>query len=104
MAATGLVSLLVGLAYGGSLLHAVALGFYIVGALLLLGCFIMGIRGPLRGVSRTGETVPLIGARGVRRAKPLERLEATQISILLFVLGLLLIAIGTVLDPAHKAF
>lgn len=100
---TIVVSLLIGLAAGGSLLHAVAVGLYVVGAMFLLGCFVTGVRGPLRGVSRTGETVPLVGARGVRRASVFERLESTKISLLLFALGFSLIVLGALLDPAHRA-
>jgi hypothetical protein len=98
------LSLLAGLAAGSNLLRAVAIGLYVAGALLFFGCFVMGARGPLRGVSRTGETVPLMGARGVRRASVDERSEATRISILLFVLGLSLVVLGALVDPAHKTF
>lgn len=101
---TVVVSLLIGLASGRSLFHAVAVGLYVVGAGLLLGCFVTGVRGPLRGVSRTGETAPLVTARGVRRASPFERTETTKISLLLFVLGLSLIVLGSLIDPSHKAF
>jgi hypothetical protein len=102
--ATVLVSALIGLAAGADVLHAVAVGLYIVGAVLLLGCFVTGVRGPMRGVSRSGETVPLAGARGVRRATLTKRSEATQISVLLFILGFVLIVLGALLDPAHKAY
>ena len=86
--ATVLIALLVGLASGSNLLRSISVGLYLAGAALLLGCFLSGARGPLRGVSRTGETVPLPAARGVRRASLLERSEATHLSFLLFVLGL----------------
>ena len=64
----------------------------------------MGVRGPLRGVDRTGETVPLFGARRVRRATVDERSDSTQIAVLLFVLGLGLVVVAALIDPAHQAF
>ena len=38
----------------------------------------------------------------VRRASPDERSDAAALSILLFVVGLGLIALGAVIDPNHK--
>jgi len=102
--ATVAVSVLLGLAAGGSLQRAVAVGFYVAGAVLLVGCFVVGARGPLRGVSRSGETVPLLAARGVRRATSDERLEASRVAILLFFLGLLQIVLGGLVDPTHRMF
>ena len=101
---TILVSAAVGLAGGTGLLRSISVGLYLVGALLLLGCFLSGVRGPLRGISRSGETVPAVAARGLRRASLLERSEASQLSLLLFVLGLSLIVLGALVDPVHRAF
>jgi hypothetical protein len=104
LAATVALSVLLGLAAGADLLRAIAVGLYVLGALLLAGCFVFGVRGPLRGVSETGETAPIIGARGYRRATPDERSESTRIAVLLFVLGIVVILIGSAIDPAHRAF
>jgi hypothetical protein len=104
LAATIIISALLGAASGTGVQRSVALGFYISGSLFLIGCFVFGARGPLRGVSEDGQTVPLLGARKVRRAEGSERSEATRTSILLFVVGLSLVVIGAMLDPAHKAF
>lgn len=101
---TIVLSLLIALITGNGIERSVSVGLYIAGAVLLLGCFLVGGRGPLRGVSRTGETVPIVGARGVRPASLLERSEATRTSLLLFLLGLTLILLGALIDPAHKAF
>jgi hypothetical protein len=101
---TVLLSLLLGLAAGSDLRRAVAVGLYLAGAAILVGCFVVGVRGPLRGVSRTGETVPLVGARGVRRATGEERLEASKMAVLLFVLGLSFVVLGSILDPVHRTF
>jgi hypothetical protein len=94
----------VGLAAGASVARSVAVGLYVVGAVFLVGCFVVGARGPLRGSGRGGESVPLLGARRVRRASSEERSEASRTAVLLFVLGLTLIVLGSLLDPAHRAF
>jgi len=98
------LSALIGVAVGADILRAVSVGLYLAGAVLFLGCFVVGARGPLRGVSRTGETVPVMGARRVRRANADERSEAARTSILLFALGLSLVVLGALLDPVHKTF
>jgi hypothetical protein len=101
---TLVLSALLGLLAGGNILRSMAVGLYLAGAALLVGCFIFGVRGPLRGVSREGEVVPVAGARRIRRATGDERSEAARTSILLFFLGLGLIVLGTVIDPAHRLF
>ena len=104
LAVTILLSLAIGLAAGSSAARSVSVGLYVAGAVALVGCFIVGARGPLRGVTRSGETVPLIGARRVRRATIAERADASGTAIFLFALGLVLIIVGALIDPAHKAF
>jgi hypothetical protein len=101
---TVVLSLLFGLAIGTDPTRAIAVGLYLAGAAFLVGCFVVGARGPLRGVSREGDTVPLVGAHGVRRATGDERLDATKTAILLFILGLSLVVIGSAVDPAHRTF
>lgn len=104
LATTVVLSLLLGAVAGSGVARSISVGLYILGVLLLVGCFIFGVRGPLRGVSETGETAPVIGARGYRRATADERTESTKIALLLFVLGILVIVIGSAIDPAHKTF
>src|SRR5947209_19704288 len=104
IAVTVAIAALVGLAAGANLLRAIAVGLYLDGIMLLGGCFVVGARGPLRGVTRQGETVPLVGASGVRPANPDERSEATRTSIALFVFGILIVVLASLIDPAHKAF
>lgn len=104
LATTVVLSLLLGLAAGANLGRAIAVGLYVLGVILLVGCFIFGVRGPLRGVSETGETAPIIGARGYRRATADERTESTRIALLLFALGIAVILIGSAVDPTHNAF
>jgi hypothetical protein len=101
---TTVLSLLIGLAAGSGAARSVSVGLYLVGAMLLVGCFVTGVRGPLRGVGRGGDTVPLLGARRVRRATGDERTDAAQTAIFLFGLGLALIVVAALIDPAHKAF
>ena len=72
--------------------------------MLLAGCFVFGVRGPLRGVSESGETVPVLGARRLRRASDDERSEASRTAILLFVLGLSLVFVGSLFDPRAYDF
>lgn len=104
LATTVVLSLLLGAAAGASAARSVSVGLYILGIVLLVGCFVFGVRGPLRGVSETGETAPIIGARGYRRATADERTESTKIAILLFVLGIVVVVIGSAIDPTHKTF
>jgi hypothetical protein len=104
LGSTVVVSIVLGLLAGKSIGRSVAIGLYVAGAVALLGCFVMGARGPLRGTGASGETAPLLGAKKVRRATSDERTEATRSAILLFALGLVLVVIGSVIDPAHKAF
>ena len=98
------LSLLIGVAAGSSIARSVSVGLYLAGAALLVGCFVVGVRGPLRGVNQTGETVPVLGARRVRRATGGERSDSVQMAILLFALGLALVFVGSLIDPAHQAF
>jgi hypothetical protein len=97
-------SLLIGLVVGSSIARSVSVGFYCAGVALLVGCFVVGARGPLRGVNRTGETVGVIGARRVRRATGDERSASVHTAILLFSLGLALVVVAALIDPAHQAF
>lgn len=104
LAGTVLVSALIGLAAGASVARSIAVGLYVVGAIFLVGCFVVGARGPLRGSGRSGENVPIAGARRLRRATVEERSEASRTAVLLFVIGLTLVVLGALLDPAHRAF
>jgi hypothetical protein len=104
LAATVVLSLLVGIPAGAGAERSISVGLYILGAMLLAGCFVFGVRGPLRGVSPTGEATSIVGARRFRTATPDERTESTRVALLLFVLGLAIVVLGSVIDPAHRAF
>lgn len=104
LSVTIVVSLVLGLAAGASAQRSISEGLYILGAVLLVGCFIFGVRGPIRGMSETGEAAPVVGARRIRTATRDERSEAAKVAILLFVLGLLVIVIGSTIDPTRGPF
>lgn len=104
LASTTVLSLLVGLGAGAGLERSIAVGYYVLGALLLVGCFIFGVRGPLRGMSQTGDPAPILGARRVRTATPDERRESARIALVLFALGLAVVLIASTIDPAHRTF
>jgi hypothetical protein len=104
VAITVAISAALGVAAGAGIERSVSVGLYVLGALLLVGCFLFGVRGPLRGVSETGEATALIGARRTRRASNDERSEATQTALLLFVFGILVIVAGSLIDPVHSTF
>ena len=100
---TVLVSLLFGALAGASVQRSIAIGFYLVGCLILIFGFFVGNRGPLRH-DRKDDEKPSFIPRGVRRASAEERREAVNVSVLFIVLGLGLILLGAVSDSAHKLF
>ncbi len=107
---TAAVSLVLGALAGANLLRAVAVGFYCVGAAVLVGSFVIGIRGPLRpewGEGRDGQLPPTRGGiipRSVRRATPDEKSETKRNSLGLFVFGIALALIGAGFDPTRRVF
>jgi hypothetical protein len=95
MVVTATLSLLGGLVGGGSLLRALAIGFYLGGSFMLIAGFFVGNRGPVRP---KGSGFPLFGQRMMRWATPLEREESLNESALYVVLGFALILIGVAVD------
>jgi hypothetical protein len=104
LGATVVVAILLALAAGAGLVRAIAVGFYVDGIALLVGCFVFGVRGPLRGVSREGDTVTVVGAKRIRRATEEERSESARIALILFALGIAVVILGSLIDPAHRTF
>jgi hypothetical protein len=112
---TAAISVVLGALAGKSLLHSLAVGFYLAGAGVLFGSLALGSRGPMRAdrnfdeedtalvPSPTGGLRPLT-RRKLRKASPEERSESRRSSLGLFALGLLLILLGTVFDPSRHAF
>lgn len=101
---TTVISAAIGVLVGASLARALATGFYAAGALALIGTFVFGSRGPLRPVFRDAQGGGFLGGRGLRKATPDERTETASTAILLFTLGIALIAIGAVIDPERRAY
>ena len=112
---TAAISVAVGALAGKELSRSLAVGFYLVGAGVLLGSLALGSRGPMRADRSFDEdstaVVPspigpprLFSRRSLRKATPEERSESRRASLGLFVLGLLLILLGTGFDPSRHAF
>ena len=114
-AVTAVLSLALGALAHANLQRALAVGFYAAGAAVLIGSFVFGLRGPVRGEWEATEEeietpVPRGGLGGfviprrVRRTTKDERTDARRNSIALFALGVVLILIGAGFDPARHAF
>jgi hypothetical protein len=109
VAGTAAISAALGALSGKSVEHALAVGYYVVGAAVLVGSFAFGSRGPWRAAvadEKEGAPFPFRPRprRRRRKATPEERTEATRTSVALFLLGLVLIVLGTVVDPSRRAF
>ena len=94
---TAAVSLVLGLGLGASLNRSLAVGFYLVGCALLLGGFFTGNRGPFRVANEEG-LVGLRRPRGVRVVSGEEQAESFNMSGLLIVTGIVLLALGAAVD------
>lgn len=114
---TAAISVTLGALAGGNLAHSIAVGYYLVAAVTLLGCFVLGARGPLRRDTGDDDTEPLVvpptifsAGRGplrrrkMRKATPEERRESRLTSLGLFALGLALVLIGSAVDPTRRGF
>ncbi len=113
---TAAVSAALGALAGRSVLHSVAVGYYVVAAAVLIGSFVLGSRGPIRRDARDDDDSAVIPPsmftwrrgpsprRSMRKATPEERREAKLTSLGLFALALLLILIGAAVDPTHRTF
>jgi hypothetical protein len=110
VALTGALSLAIGAVAHANLARAVAVGFYVAGAAVLVGSFVFGMRGPIRADWGEAHQVdmPLRRAgfmpRAIRRTTSDERADAKLNSLALFALGIALILIGASFDPARNSF
>jgi hypothetical protein len=107
-AVVGAVSALLGLAAGSSLGRALSVGFYLVGALLIVLGFFAGSRGPMRPRT-TDDEGPIAGMfgvgrvlRGVRRATSDERQDALATAALFLGVGVWLILLGVLADTSAR--
>jgi hypothetical protein len=97
---SALVALFVGLIAGAGVSRSISIGWYSVGAAILLGGFFVGNRGPARP---QGEGwFPFSIKRWVRWASPDEQRESISLSAVLVVLGFVLIVLGAVADTRHR--
>jgi hypothetical protein len=101
---TLLLSLLLGAMAGTSLRRSLALGFYVVGCVLLIAGFFVGNRGVLRAETdeeRSGGVFGF-GRRGVRSATGEEQRESIRVSGLVIGLGIALLILGAIADTENN--
>jgi hypothetical protein len=106
---TVVISLLLGLLIGASVNRSLTLGFYLGGSFLLIVGFFVGNRGPARvkGEDTVGPTmlpIPGAGSRRLRWATIGEQNETINNSAVFISLGLILVALGAVIDTRHSLF
>lgn len=99
---TVILSLAFGAISGAPLTRSIAIGLYLIGAVVLIFGFFIGNRGPWR--HEHGEGSWSILPSGIRRATQQERKESMSVSLLLIVLGFGLIILGVLSDSAHNLF
>jgi uncharacterized membrane protein YczE len=99
--ATALGGLVLGAAFGAAAWRSISVGFYAVGCFLLLAGFVLGNRGPLR-VSGADTGAGFWGTKAVRRATLEEREDALASSVIFVVIGLVLVALGVVVDQRFR--
>ena len=93
---TAVASLIAAVLLRADVARALAIGFYLVGALLLIGGFFVGNRGPVR--AKRNQPIPIFGSRFVRWATAEELDESINTSAVYVSLGFVLILIGVVAD------
>ncbi len=92
-----------------------AVGYYVVGAVVLVVCFVAGSRGPFRRDLGADDELPLgapsifgsggtVFRRKVRRTTPEERRDSKLNSLGLFAFAIVLIMIGAAVDPNRRVF
>ncbi len=109
VAVTAALSLLIGVVVGSTVDRSLVLGFYLMGCFLMVAGFFLGNRGPARVKSESARPVAtpfgvLSGDRRLRWATLGEQEEAINTSAVLVGLGIILVAIGVLLDGRHSIF
>src|SRR5438876_6792725 len=97
---TGVIALLLGLAFGSSVSRALSVGWYSVGSVLLISGFFVGNRGPARPQGEGWGAFSM--RRWVRWATPDEQRESISFSALLVILGFVLIVMGAIADTRYS--
>jgi hypothetical protein len=103
-AVSAALSLLIGLVVGSSVARAVSVGWYGGGALLLALGFVASSRGPTRTEDSGAWSPVTLRNRSLRWATRSEQEESIGVSAVLVLLGLVLIALGVLVDPRHPVF
>jgi hypothetical protein len=98
------VTVPVGLFTSASLDRAVSLGFYALGAFLVILGFLGGSRGPLRSADDFSHDTALRRERRLRRATRDELYEAMNGAAVVIGLGLALLALGVIIDSRYTLF
>jgi hypothetical protein len=102
---TAVLSVLLGVLFGESVLRSLSVGFYLAGALFITLGFFYGTRPPVRQDSSAGVFGSFFGAfygRGaVRFASPEEREESISSSAVFVTLGFVLLIFGLLFDRRH---
>ncbi len=80
--------------------RAVSLGFYILGAFLVVIGFAGGSRGPFRSANEEPTTIRV--GRTLRRATLDELNEAISVAAIVVVIGLALLFLGVAIDSRYK--
>ena len=106
LAGTGVPGALLGFAIGSGLRRSLSVTYYSVGAALLVGTVIIGIKGPIRAEYSTepGPLGRLLAPRSLRAATTDERMDGQRLAVFLFVIGMIVLVIGAALDPIHNNF
>jgi hypothetical protein len=84
--------------------RAVSLGFYAVGALLVVLGFVGGSRGPLRSDRDYTHETALRVERRLRRATLDELNDSMNGAAVVVLLGLALVAVGAIIDSRYRLF
>ena len=109
VAVTAVGSIVIAELLGSPLGRAVTVGFYLVGCFLMLAGFFVGNRGPARVKSESDTRASplgmiLGGGRDLRWATLGEQNETINNSAVFIALGLVLVAIGILIDSRHSLF
>jgi len=107
-AVTAAGSLVLGLVLGADLRRSLALGFYLVGSVMLVAGVLYGVRPPVRttGDHGSGGLLGSLAAGGgsARWASADDLRDSLSASALFITLGLACLAVGIVVDPRDGLF